>query len=282
VPITVLKNNVPWGPFSRAQIRDGLARGDFTLQYLAHAPGLREWLPLGEVLDYFDRGSTLPPVPTSLEPPDRIAPAGLTAPTDSITPGAVLPTLPVRPPILPPQPARVAEPVVRPVEKATIPTPATMPEIELEPAPFFPRFIAFAIDCAVLFLPLVLLFGISALTIQIEGWAEHNDAETMRQDWVRVTRDFHALLWLVALGGGWLYAALLECSHWQATVGKRWMGIKVTDGRGQRLTFFRATGRHAAKFVSALPCFLGFTAALFNPRRLALHDLMATTRVVRR
>jgi hypothetical protein len=42
VAITVLKNNVPWGPFTRAQIQDGLNRGDFTLQYLAHGPGLKE------------------------------------------------------------------------------------------------------------------------------------------------------------------------------------------------------------------------------------------------
>ena len=82
--ITVLKNNVPWGPFTRAQIEEGLARGDFTLQYLAHAPGLKEWLPLGEVLDYVERHEAraavaaarpgrreLPPVPIrpSLEPP---------------------------------------------------------------------------------------------------------------------------------------------------------------------------------------------------------------------
>jgi hypothetical protein len=44
--ITVLKNNAPWGPFTRAQIDDGLARGDFTVKYLAHATGLKEWLPL--------------------------------------------------------------------------------------------------------------------------------------------------------------------------------------------------------------------------------------------
>jgi hypothetical protein len=63
--ITVLKSNVPWGPFTRAQIEDGLGRGDFTVKYLAHAPGLKEWLPLGEVLDYVDRNaeSRMPVLP---------------------------------------------------------------------------------------------------------------------------------------------------------------------------------------------------------------------------
>ncbi|HEV3271017.1 MAG TPA: hypothetical protein VGZ93_02445, partial [Candidatus Methylacidiphilales bacterium] len=72
--ITVLKNNVPWGPFTREQVEDGLARRDFTVQYLAHAPGLKEWLPLGEVLDYVDRHAgprmpSLPPVPGQRELP---------------------------------------------------------------------------------------------------------------------------------------------------------------------------------------------------------------------
>src|SRR5271163_5279133 len=72
--ITVLKHNVPWGPFTREQIEDGLTRGDFTVKYLAHAPGLKEWLPLGEVIDYVERTSSssmpsLPPVPSQRELP---------------------------------------------------------------------------------------------------------------------------------------------------------------------------------------------------------------------
>ena len=59
-------------------------------------------------------------------------------------------------------------------------------------------------------------------------------------------------------------------------------GIKVTDAQGERISFLRATGRYAAKYLSALPCFLGFMAALFNSRRLAMHDWLAGTRVVRR
>ena len=50
---------------------------------------------------------------------------------------------------------------------------------------------------------------------------------------------------------------------------------------GERISFLRATGRYAAKYLSALPCFLGFIAALFSSRRLALHDRLADTRVVR-
>ncbi len=57
--------------------------------------------------------------------------------------------------------------------------------------------------------------------------------------------------------------------------------MKVTDVHGERIGFLQATGRYAAKYLSALPCFLGFIAALFSSRRLALHDRLAGTRVVR-
>jgi len=277
VAITVLKNNVPWGPFSRVQIKDGLVRGDFTLQYLAHTPGLREWLPLGEVLDYVDRGSILPPVPT-------LAP--MPPPPGTMDLGTILPPVPARPPVLPVQPKRVPEPPAAPFPIAEIklssPSPVEIPRAILKPASFLPRFFAFAIDCGVLFLPIFFLFGFGALTVQIHGWAEHTDGETMRQEWMLLRSHFQDLLLLVAFGGSWLYAALLECSRWQATVGKQWMRLKVTDVQGERLSFFRATGRYAAKYLSAAPCFLGFTMALFSSRGLAWHDRLAHTRVIKK
>src|SRR5271170_2304939 len=103
MPITVLKNNAPWGPFTRAQVEDGLARGDYTVKYLAHAPGLKEWTPLGEVLDYVDRNAeprmTLPPVPGPRElPPIPATPVALEQ-----TPRPSPVAAPVKPPVLPVQ-----------------------------------------------------------------------------------------------------------------------------------------------------------------------------------
>jgi uncharacterized RDD family membrane protein YckC len=283
VAITVLKNNVPWGPFTRAQIQDGLKRGDFTLQYLAHGPGLKEWLPLGEVLDHLDR-SGLPPVPpvsSLVSAPswqDRPAIPGTDKGPD---PPAVLrnPTVPV------PDPVAVKRgsgpPPLAPPSKA-VPQKVQVPAGPSKPASFFARFIAFVIDCLVLFLPVLFLFGLGAMTIAIQGALEHTDRETMHQEWELLWRNFRELLLLVILGGAWLYAACLECSGWQATIGKRWVGMKVTDVEGQRMSFFRATGRHVAKVLSGLPCFFGFIMALFSSRGLALHDRLAGTRVVKK
>ena len=284
--ITVLKHHVPWGPFTRTQIQDGLSRGDFTLQYLAHTPGLKEWLPLGEVLDFYDRSSSLPPwphtpAPHPLSPPEtaqlppvpprKDPPGPVSAPPASPVSVQPLPAIPARPPALPaPSPSR-------PVKMET---PA--PGVHLRTAPFLPRFFAFAIDIIVLLLPIVFLFGLGALTIALRDWFEHVDAETSKQDWALLFRNFRSLLVLMATGGAWLYGAGLECSRWQATIGKQWIGLKTVDRQGERLSFFRATARHAAKYLSALPCFLGFTAAFFSSEGLALHDRIAGTRVVKK
>jgi uncharacterized RDD family membrane protein YckC len=80
----------------------------------------------------------------------------------------------------------------------------------------------------------------------------------------------------------WLYEAFMLSSEWQATVGKRAMSIVVTDISGKRITFARATGRHFAKWISVLLCFIGFIIAAFTEKKQALHDMIAETLVVKR
>jgi uncharacterized RDD family membrane protein YckC len=278
--ITVLKNNVPWGPFTREQIEDSLARGDFTVKYLAHASGLKEWLPLGEVLDYVDRNvgprASLPPVPEPRDlPPVPSLPPVPQTPVVKVEVAAPKPVAPpTRPPTLP-------APVPPVVEKAE-PKPVAKREVELTPASFFPRTIAFLIDCAILFVPVGILYAIGALSIEIPAALWHHIPHQLRmEEWDHLKQNMGRLFWEVLIGFGWFYVAGLECSPRQATIGKRWVGIKVTDEHGERISFLRATGRYAAKYLSALPCFLGFIAALFSSRGLALHDRLADTRVVR-
>lgn len=79
---------------------------------------------------------------------------------------------------------------------------------------------------------------------------------------------------------GWLYFALQESSAAQATLGKRALGLRVVGPGGGRITFARATGRHFAKWLSALPLGLGFLMAVFTEKKQALHDLLAGTCVV--
>jgi uncharacterized RDD family membrane protein YckC/Tfp pilus assembly major pilin PilA len=91
-----------------------------------------------------------------------------------------------------------------------------------------------------------------------------------------------ALYVLILAIGGCLYYALLESSDSQATLGKRTLGIKVTDLRGEQISFGRALGRVFAHALSSLIVGFGFVMASFTERRQTLHDKIAGTLVVKR
>ncbi len=73
----------------------------------------------------------------------------------------------------------------------------------------------------------------------------------------------------------WLYFAILESSSMQGTLGKKALGMIVTDLDGQRIGFGRATGRYFAKFLSAIILLIGFIMVAFTERKQGLHDLIA-------
>jgi uncharacterized RDD family membrane protein YckC len=80
----------------------------------------------------------------------------------------------------------------------------------------------------------------------------------------------------------WLYFSLMESSVWQATVGKKLLGLTVTDLEGRRISFGRATGRYFAKIISSLILFIGYMMAGFTEKKQALHDMIAGTLVLRK
>ena len=81
--------------------------------------------------------------------------------------------------------------------------------------------------------------------------------------------------------GSWLYEAFMESSSYQATLGKMILGMKVTDLNGNRISFERATGRHFAKWLSAMILGIGYIMVGFTERKQGLHDLLAGTLVLR-
>ncbi len=78
----------------------------------------------------------------------------------------------------------------------------------------------------------------------------------------------------------WLYYAIQESGANQATFGKRVMEIKVTDMRGGRISFGRATGRYFAKILSTIILLIGYIMVAFTKRKQGLHDMIAETLVV--
>ena len=95
---------------------------------------------------------------------------------------------------------------------------------------------------------------------------------------------FPRLLLLAALGlvGTWLYWSLLESSSWQATLGKKALGLYVTDLTGARLTFGRASGRFfAGRGIAYVPSVGGLyflvdcIMAGVTEKKQAVHDMIA-------
>jgi uncharacterized RDD family membrane protein YckC/Tfp pilus assembly protein PilE len=90
-----------------------------------------------------------------------------------------------------------------------------------------------------------------------------------------------AAAFVASIAMWWIYKAALESGARQATLGKRAMGIKVTDLHGERVSFLRASGRYLATLLSYVTLFIGFAAAGFTPRRQCFHDMAAGCLVVR-
>lgn len=79
-----------------------------------------------------------------------------------------------------------------------------------------------------------------------------------------------------------LYFAIMESSKSQASVGKMALGIKVTDMNGERISFGKAALRSIGKLVSAMIMYVGYIMAAFTEKKQGLHDMIASTLVVKK
>jgi len=88
-------------------------------------------------------------------------------------------------------------------------------------------------------------------------------------------------MWLLVFMVTWLYFACFESSAWQATPGKKLLGLRVTDLAGRRISFTRASWRYLGKLIFGSIFFFGFLFAAFTPRKQALYDITAECLVLR-
>lgn len=131
---------------------------------------------------------------------------------------------------------------------------------------FWIRFAAYVIDSVILLIPTLLVSFLYRATIP----ADDSFA------WLVELIDFSMTLTI-----WWVYVAVLHSSVWQATIGKKLLGMKVVDYAGNRISFGRATGRYFAGFLSAILLCIGFIMVAFTKKKQALHDKLASTLVVR-
>lgn len=85
------------------------------------------------------------------------------------------------------------------------------------------------------------------------------------------------IIWVL----NWLYEALLTSSRWQGTLGKKLLNLRVTDLAGNPVSFGRATARYFGKILSGMTMYIGFIMVAFTERKQGLHDLLASTQVLR-
>jgi uncharacterized RDD family membrane protein YckC len=93
---------------------------------------------------------------------------------------------------------------------------------------------------------------------------------------------------IILLALKWLYWALMESSGWQATLGKKALGLYVTDLEGNRISFGKASGRFwSGRGLSMVP--LGNLYYLvdciccgFTDKKQAVHDMIAGCLVMRK
>jgi uncharacterized RDD family membrane protein YckC len=191
-----------------------------------------------------------------------------------------------------------------PLAVLSAPAPLTSPPISLTPgsyaappaafapvivspyAGFWLRLVAYVIDGIILDIvigvPLIAILLGSGVLAGLSAAANNNE-DSPQAILALLFSGFFLVAILIAFVVIWLYSAYLESSTWQATIGKKALGLVVTDLEGQRLSFGRATGRFFAKMVSGfIPLAIGFIMAGFTERKQALHDFIAGTLVLRK
>lgn len=160
--------------------------------------------------------------------------------------------------------------------------PATAP---VAYAGFWLRSFAYLIDalilgvcCAPILVGIAMTMGAGAIVGRLP-----REGDPLAWEWPAMWGSFVFICILVGLVGGWLYHALLESSEWQATAGKKALGLAVTDLAGHRISFARASGRHFAKIISGLiPLGIGYILAGITEKKQAIHDMLASCLVLRK
>ena len=135
-------------------------------------------------------------------------------------------------------------------------------------APFLKRFAAFLIDNLILSMAIT---GVASLGfIDIASGSQAQGAASY------VSGPYMAAV--VIISG--LYYILLHSSKWQATIGKRFVGIKVATDSGEQVTVGRAAIRFIVMEVVSSILYIGYFFMFFTQKRQTLHDLAAKTVVI--
>lgn len=151
-------------------------------------------------------------------------------------------------------------------------------------AGFWIRFLAYLIDV------IIISFVEFILVLPFLGFLGYNTALIEASHYESLEMEI-LLPMLVSAGMGlylsaflltWLYYALMESGPRQATIGKMAVGVTVIDIDGNRISFAKASLRYFAKIISSAIFMIGYIMAGFTEKKQALHDILASTFVVKK
>ena len=131
---------------------------------------------------------------------------------------------------------------------------------------FWIRLAAYLIDFVVIAIPLVIIESL------ILVFGKFSDTQT--ESFLSINSYLIPAVWCI-------YNTCFHSSNWQATIGKRVLGLKVVNIYGERISFARALGRHFALNLSILLLYIGILMIEWTEYMQGLHDLIAKTYVIK-
>lgn len=154
-------------------------------------------------------------------------------------------------------------------------------------AGFWLRFVAYLIDyiiiyCAQAFIvvPVLGIVGINFASQAAASGGDLNEGDIIAMVATIIAAASAVALMIFVLQV--LYFSFMESSKYQGTVGKMALGLIVTDANGGKLDFTKALIRNLGKIVSSMILFIGYIMAGFTEKKQALHDMIASTLVVKK
>jgi uncharacterized RDD family membrane protein YckC len=132
---------------------------------------------------------------------------------------------------------------------------------------YYPRIGAFLIDAVILGVFLFVLSGALAACV-VRG--------VLTEEMLSMVQWGSGILYF------WLIIPLLEASSWQASIGKRLLGLKVVNGQGMRMSWYHAIGRGviASCCVVGIKIVLWINLVLGRYKNMLLQDWLSRSYVI--
>lgn len=141
-------------------------------------------------------------------------------------------------------------------------------------AGFWIRVLAYFIDAIIVELVVVAVSGLIGFLIGIIAAANGNhNSEQLSA----IAGGVGALIGITIVIA---YYIIFNSGRWQATPGKRVLGIHLITVGGEKVGGWLALGRYLAYIISSLPFFIGFMVIGWNEEKKGFHDMICKTRVI--